>query len=118
MSALTTSTTPLTPVESLALLLRELRLPAFARYAVDVAQTAEREGWSYGRYLHHLAELEVEERRRRRIERLQRASNLPSEKTLATLDRKRLPEPHQPRHQPRRRPRLRLVRRLPTTGSC
>jgi DNA replication protein DnaC len=84
-------TTPLTPVESLGMLLRALRLPAFARYAVDGAQTAEREGWTYGRYLHHLAELEVEERRQRRIERLQRASNLPSEKTLATLDRKRLP---------------------------
>jgi DNA replication protein DnaC len=84
-------TTPPTPVESLGMLLRALRLPAFARYAVDVAQTAEREGWTYGRYLHHLAELEVEERRQRRIERLQRASNLPSEKTLATLDRKRLP---------------------------
>ena len=85
------TTTSLTPVESLGVLLRALRLPAFARYAVDVAQTAEREGWTYGRYLHHLAEIEVEERRQRRIERLLRASNLPSEKTLATLDRKRLP---------------------------
>jgi DNA replication protein DnaC len=35
--------------------------------------------------------LEIEERRRRRIERNQRDSELPSEKTLATLDRKRLP---------------------------
>ena len=87
MSALTT----LTPVDSLAMLLRTLRLPAFARYAEEVAQTAEREGWTFGRYLHHLAELEVDERRLRRIERLQRSSGLPAEKTLATLDRKRLP---------------------------
>ena len=42
---------------------------AFARYAEEVAQKAEREGWTFGQYLHHLAELEVQERRRRRIER-------------------------------------------------
>jgi DNA replication protein DnaC len=89
MSALTTTT--MTPIESLGMLLRTLRLPAFAHYAQEVAQTAEREGWTYGRYLHHLAELEVEERSKRRIERMQRQSNLPAEKTLATLDRKRLP---------------------------
>lgn len=82
---------PLSPVDSLAMLLRVLRLPAFGRYAAEVAQKAEREGWTFGRYLHHLAELEVEERRRRRIERLQKESDLPREKTLATLDRARLP---------------------------
>jgi DNA replication protein DnaC len=78
-------------MDSLAMLLRALKLPAVARYAAEVAQKAEREGWTFGRYLHHLAELEVEERRRRRIERLQRESDLPREKTLATLDRTRLP---------------------------
>ena len=52
---------------------------------------AERRGWTFGRYLHHLAELEVEERTRRRIERHLKASDLPAEKTLATLDRARLP---------------------------
>lgn len=88
MSALTTA---VTPVESLGIMLRTLRLPAFARYAEEVAQLAERDGWSFGRYVHHLAELEVQERGQRRIERLLRQSNLPSEKTLATLDRKRLP---------------------------
>lgn len=86
-----TPPTTMTPVESLGIMLRTLRLPAFARYAEEIAQSAEREGWTFGRYLHHLAELEIEERRQRRIERLQRQSNLPSEKTLATLDRKRLP---------------------------
>ena len=45
----------------------------------------------FGQYLHHLAELEIEERRRRRLERFQRDSDLPAEKTLATLDRARLP---------------------------
>jgi DNA replication protein DnaC len=84
-------TASITPVESLGIMLRTLRLPAFARYAQEVAQSAERDGWTFGRYLHHLAELEVHERGQRRIERLLRQSDLPSEKTLATLDRKRLP---------------------------
>jgi DNA replication protein DnaC len=87
------STTPTTPTleQSLAILLRALKLPTFARAYADVAKKAEREGWSFGQYLHHLAEIEIDERRRRRIERFQRDSDLPGEKTLATLDRARLP---------------------------
>jgi DNA replication protein DnaC len=77
--------------ESLAMLMRALKLPAFARYAGEIAQKAEREGWTFGQYLHHLADLEVHERRRRRIERFLKASDLPREKTLATLTRARLP---------------------------
>ena len=38
-----TSTT-VTPAQSLAILLRALKLPSFARYAEEVAQKAEREG--------------------------------------------------------------------------
>lgn len=85
------TTMDLPPLESLAMLLRGLKLPAFVRYAEEVAQKAEREGWTFGHYLLHLAQLEVEERRRRRIERYQRDSDLPAEKTLATLTRSRLP---------------------------
>ncbi|MBM4185631.1 MAG: AAA family ATPase [Gemmatimonadetes bacterium] len=77
--------------QSLAILLRALKLPAFARYAAELAQKAEREGWTFGQYLHHLAELEVEERRRRRIERYQKCSELPTEKALGTLQRAKLP---------------------------
>jgi DNA replication protein DnaC len=79
------------PVESLGLLLRALKLPAFTRYAEEIAAKAEREGWSFVSYLHHLAELEVQERRRRRIERYLKDSELPSDKTLGTLHRARLP---------------------------
>ena len=86
---LSPSTTSL--LQSLALLMRALKLPAFARYAEEIAQKAEREGWTFGRYLHHLAELEIEERRHRRIARFQKDSELPREKTLATLTRARLP---------------------------
>jgi DNA replication protein DnaC len=76
---------------ALPMLLRTLKLPTVARHADEIAATAERDGWSFGQYLRHLIVLEVEERRRRRIERNQRDSQLPGEKTLATLDRRRLP---------------------------
>jgi DNA replication protein DnaC len=91
VSAVTTLTGTMPPVESLGLMMRALKLPAFARYAEEIAQKAEREGWTFGHYLHHLAELELEERRRRRIERYVNDSDLPREKTLATLTRSRLP---------------------------
>lgn len=87
----TMALTATTPAQSLAILLRALKLPSFARYATEVAQKAEREGWTFGHYLHHLAELEVQERRRRRIERHQKASELPAEKALATLNRAKVP---------------------------
>ena len=77
--------------ESLTMLLRTLRLPSFVDRYEDLAVTGERHGWSFGQYLHQLAETEVEDRRRRRIERALKASGLPSEKTLATLERKRFP---------------------------
>ncbi len=75
---------------TLQMLLRVLKLPTVARHAQEVAAKAEREGWSLLQYLRHLMELEVQERQRRRIERNLRQSDLPAEKTLATLDRKRL----------------------------
>jgi DNA replication protein DnaC len=85
-----TTMTP-SPLESLVLLLRALKLPSVARHAGEVAHKAEREGWSFMQYLHHLVELEVQERRRKRIERCLKDSELPREKTLGTLDRARLP---------------------------
>jgi len=75
---------------SLIVLLRALKLPAFARHAEEVAATATSQGWSFQQFLQHLAELEIEERRTRRIARFQAQSDLPLEKTLATLDRSRL----------------------------
>jgi len=91
VSAAATLTPATSPVESLGIMMRSLKLPAFARYAEEIAHKAEREGWTFGRYLHHLAELEILERRRRRIERFLHESDLPREKTLATLKRSKLP---------------------------
>jgi len=78
-------------IASLAMLLRALKLPTVARHADEVEQLAEREGWTFVRYLHHLVELEVHERHRRRIARNLKDSDLPPDKTLATLNRARLP---------------------------
>jgi DNA replication protein DnaC len=72
-------------------LLRSLCLPAFVAYRKDVAAKAEKGGWSFDQFLHHLAELEAEERKRRKTERILKRSGLPTGKTLASLDPARLP---------------------------
>jgi DNA replication protein DnaC len=86
-----TTVTTTEPPASLGLMLRALKLPTVARHAEEVARLAEREGWTFERYVHHLVELEIHERRRRRIERHLKDSDLPRDKTLATLDRAYLP---------------------------
>lgn len=80
-----------TPAQSMAMMLRSLRLPSFQRYAEEIASKAEREGWTFGQYLKHLAELELVERKQRRQDRYLRQSDLPRDKSLATLTRSRLP---------------------------
>jgi hypothetical protein len=50
-------------------LLRTLKLPSFLANWEEASSQAERDGWSFPHYLRHLCELEVEDRRRRRIER-------------------------------------------------
>jgi DNA replication protein DnaC len=79
------------PSPALNLLLRTLKLPTFAACYDEVGGKAEAEGWAFTSYLQHLAELEIAERRRRRIERLFKGSGLPADKTLATLNLSRLP---------------------------
>lgn len=85
------SSAPESAHASLSMLLKTLKLPTVLRHAESLASQAEREHWSFGQYLRHLCELEVVERRRRRIERNQHLSSLPLEKTEGTLDRKKLP---------------------------
>jgi DNA replication protein DnaC len=74
---------------SLLLLLKALKLPGFAAHHQALAETAEQQGWSLSRYLHSLAEIELEERKRRRIERNMTASGLLPDKTLGTLKMER-----------------------------
>lgn len=76
---------------SLEFLLKSVKLPSFASSHQQVAHQAEREGWSFTAYLRHLTETELEDRRMRKIERLVKASRLPKDKTIATLDMSRFP---------------------------
>ena len=77
---MTASETP-----ALAMLLRELKLAAIAERHEEILQQAEKEGWSQSKCLRALAEMELMQRRTRRIERLLKGSGLPGEKTLSTL---------------------------------
>jgi DNA replication protein DnaC len=76
---------------SLPIQLRELKLPAFVAYHEELAQRAEKGGWPFQEYLLQLTQLELDERQQRKLERLHRASQLPPDKTLASLDQSRLP---------------------------
>jgi DNA replication protein DnaC len=71
--------------------LRELHLPAMRSDYEAAAARARQELLSYERYLLELAERECESRRSNRIERQLRESRLFMEKSLSTLDLKRLP---------------------------
>jgi len=77
---------------TLPMLLKALRLPTFAALFQEAAQKGQAEGLSLTQYLRYLAESEVEDRRRRRIERLKKRSKLPGEKTISSFDLNRLPQ--------------------------
>ena len=71
---------------SLDMLLKAMRVPSILEQYHEVAGTAEREGWGFIRFLKELATIEIEGRRIRKLERLQKRSRLPEEKTLASFD--------------------------------
>lgn len=71
--------------------LKELHLPAMRTCFEETARRAEKETLSYEQYLLELTERECEERRRNRIRKLLRESELPLEKSLANFEVKRLP---------------------------
>jgi len=75
----------------LLLLLKELHLPMFREYYVELANQALQEESSYSRYLYELALKECEVRRSNKIQRLVKTSQLPLEKTISTFELKRLP---------------------------
>ena len=77
--------------QSLVMLLRLLKLPAFVAAYEEFAQHAERDGWTHSEYLRRLVELEISERHQRRIERLRKGSGLPQDKTLGALKTEKLP---------------------------
>src|SRR5271155_1832942 len=76
------------PVDAarVALLLAELRLSAVKLVWGDLAGQADKEGWPAARFLAALAEHEVAERGRRRIERHLAEARLPVGKSLDSFD--------------------------------
>ena len=80
------------PAQTLSMLLRGLKLPALATHHEEVARRAEAGGWPYAEYLRQLVDMEVAQRKERRIERLLKASGLPPDKTLSTLKQDKLPQ--------------------------
>ena len=71
--------------QRLTLLLNELRLPAIKQVWPDFAARADKEAWPAARLLATLAEHEVAERDRRRIERHLLEARLPPGKTIASF---------------------------------
>jgi DNA replication protein DnaC len=68
------------------LLLAELRLPAIKQVWASLAAQADKEGWPAARFLAALAEHEMAERGRRRIERHLAEARLPPGKTLDSFE--------------------------------
>ena len=68
------------------LLLTELRLPAIKAMWSKLAEQSDKEGWPAARFLAALAEYEIADRGRRRIERHLAEARLPIGKTLTNFD--------------------------------
>jgi DNA replication protein DnaC len=71
--------------------LRALRMPTAVAVVDDLLQSAQNNDWNPATFLTELLDQEIEGRRLRRIERLQRASHLPAGKTRANFEQKDLP---------------------------
>ena len=73
------------------LMLTDLRLPASKQMWASLAEQSDKEGWPAARFLAALAEHEVADRGRRRIERHLAEARLPIGKTLANFDFEAVP---------------------------
>jgi DNA replication protein DnaC len=73
-------------------MLRSLNLTTIAREHESAIARAEAEDWGYNRLLSFLVESEAYDRLQRKILRHLKDSNLPSGKTLESLDQKKLPD--------------------------
>lgn len=68
------------------LLLNELRLPALKRCWAEFAAQSDKEGWPAARFLAAIAEYEMVDRGRRRVERNLSDAHLPPGKTIDTFE--------------------------------
>ncbi len=81
----------MTPLEHIRAHCKALALPTAAQVFAELAATATRENWSVERFTAEWLGHELEGRRQHRVMRLRQDAHLPSGKTLATLDQRRLP---------------------------
>jgi len=81
--------------ESLPVMLKELRLPAFTDHYLDYQHKAVEQNWGYDTFLSALCEQELARRYTSRIINWTREANLPKGKSLATLALTEMPEPVQ-----------------------
>jgi len=77
-------------LDALKLHCKTLRLTTMGTVIEETFALAEREGWSTADTVRYLFEQEVTGRKTRRIERIQKRSQLPKQKTWAQFDRARL----------------------------
>src|SRR4051812_50196090 len=82
---------PAIDAAKLSILLNELRLPAIKALWPDFSERADKEGWPAARFLSAIAEHELAERDRRRIERHLAEARLPPGKTLDSFDFEAVP---------------------------
>jgi DNA replication protein DnaC len=71
--------------DAVALLLKELKLPAFVRHYQSLWESAVEKGWSHTDYLAALCEYELSDRYQRRTQKWIREAKLSPNKTFAAL---------------------------------
>lgn len=85
------NTTQTVDVGRIAILLNELRLPTIKLVWSRFAEQADKEGWPAARFLSTIAEHEIAERGRRRIERHLTEAHLPPGKSIDSFDFEAVP---------------------------
>jgi DNA replication protein DnaC len=75
----------------LSLMLNDLRLPAIKEIWPKFAERSDKDGWPAARFLAAIAEHEISERGRRRIERHLKEARLMPGKTLENFDFEAVP---------------------------
>lgn len=80
--------------DSVALLLKELRLPAFGRHYQSLWEAAVEKSWSHTDYLAALCEYELSDRYQRRTQKWVREAKLSISKTFTALEQDRLSKPN------------------------
>lgn len=81
--------------DSVALLLKELKLSAFARHYQALWETAVEKSWSHTDYLAALCERELSDRYQRRTQKWIREAKLSANKTFSTLEPKNFTQSNQ-----------------------